>query len=473
MKAVICTKYGSYNNDKYFRIHAQDADELTITRFDPNRRIVSGRFWFDATTGSGEKSGSTRRSVRYRLLSSCKLEMSFNATTKEWEVTYTFPDGTYKYFTFVVKADIKGLQPVAITAGTQDGNSISCTGSPYIYYKGAANTTKAIMAVNPNGNIWNPSAITVNNQGTLTGGGATFSSTGTGYYQSTDGTNTLRITKRLSSVSATGSYSLSDGVIVRVYYADADTMAILTDAWPGGSSTQRKGWFKYEGDAAATVVAMTPTNIGAQELTPYTWGTEQGVKYVEFLVSSFSTFGYFAKTTSVALPVELEYFNAIVVSCKNILLWKSGVEQGFKYFDLEHSNDGINFKTISTEPAKGSGSMYQAEDAPIAIKAYYRLKMVDLDGSMKYSNIITLTNNCTPSSLTVYPNPVNNFIEVGGLKPGFVVKVWDVRGREVLSVKAISTRQNIQTAQLANGSYFVEIFNNRSSERKIFKIVKQ
>jgi hypothetical protein len=55
MKAVICTKYGSYNNDKYFRIHAQDADELTITRFDPNRRIVSGRFWFDATTGSGEK----------------------------------------------------------------------------------------------------------------------------------------------------------------------------------------------------------------------------------------------------------------------------------------------------------------------------------------------------------------------------------------------------------------------------------
>ncbi|MCC6287031.1 MAG: T9SS type A sorting domain-containing protein [Chitinophagaceae bacterium] len=402
-----------------------------------------------------------------------ELEMTMNATTKEWEVTYTFPDGTYKYVTFVAKPDLAGLQPITIGAGAQDATSTDCNGSPYIYYKGTTNTTKAIIAVNPNGNVWSPTGITINNQGTLTGGGGTFTNTGTGYYQSTDGSNTLRITKRLSTIVAPGSYTLNDGVIARVYYADADTMAMLTDALPGGGTIQRKGWFKYGGDAAATVADMTPTNLPAQELTPVAWGIEQGVKYVEFLVSSFSSFGYFAKTTSAALPIELEYFKGEVISCENVLAWKSNVEQGFRYFELQYGNDAVNFTTVATLPAKGSGTVYQSKHTPGQSKTYYRLKMVDWDGTVKYSSSIALTNNCSSSSIAVYPNPVSSYVEIAGLKPGTLIRVWDARGREVLSEKTNATKQKIKTAHLTNGSYFIEIFNNRTGERNVFKVIKE
>ena len=40
---------------KFYSINPSDSGSLFITKYDPMRRILSGRFWFDATNSAGEK----------------------------------------------------------------------------------------------------------------------------------------------------------------------------------------------------------------------------------------------------------------------------------------------------------------------------------------------------------------------------------------------------------------------------------
>lgn len=401
-----------------------------------------------------------------------EFEMTWNATSREWEVNYSFAENVYKYIGFVAKAEFSGLIPIAIATGTQDAVAADCNATPYLYYRGTTNTANAIIAVNPNGNTWSPTSISINNQGTLTGGGGTFSNSGTGYYQSTDGVNSLRVTKRLSTIVAPGTYDLSDGVLVRVYYADADISPMLSDPLPGSASILRQGWFKFPGNAAATVAAMTPTNLPAEEITPVASGTEQGVRYVEFLVNSFSTFGYFAKTTSAILPVELEYFKGNTTNCENTLSWKSSEELNFSYYELQSSIDGLQFSSVGIQFAKGAG-VYEMKHVPATVAVYYRLKMTDKDGTNKYSAIVKLNNDCAVRQISVYPNPVQNVLTISGAKQGSVIRISDAGGRTVIAIKADAAETKIQLTAITKGIYFVEITNPQNGERKFIKILKE
>jgi hypothetical protein len=93
------------------------------------------------------------------------------------------------------------------------------------------------------------------------------------------------------------------------------------------------------------------------------------------------------------LPVELTSFTAEKLSQNALLKWSTASERDFSYFSIERSEDGINFSETGRVNSRGSASAsasYDFVDFPSA--SYYRLKMVDLDGSGKYSNIIVLQN---------------------------------------------------------------------------------
>src|SRR5690606_27679983 len=110
--------------------------------------------------------------------------------------------------------------------------------------------------------------------------------------------NTMRIYNQLVSITAPGSFTSNGGVIVRVYYDANVTADMITDATPVGSIV-KTGWFKSSlGNAAAVIANMQPSFPSlstAIELTPSSSGTEGGIDYVEFTLSSFSTIGFFAK----------------------------------------------------------------------------------------------------------------------------------------------------------------------------------
>lgn len=111
------------------------------------------------------------------------------------------------------------------------------------------------------------------------------------------------------------------------------------------------------------------------------------------------------------LPVELVYFSGTSEQCKVQLSWKSEVEKNFLAYSIERSFDQINFRSIGQ--LEGLGGLqaytYQFTDETALDQQYYRLKMIDNDGSFEYSEVLAVNQDCFASQpILIYPNPVTD-----------------------------------------------------------------
>ncbi|MEM9917605.1 MAG: FG-GAP-like repeat-containing protein [Bacteroidota bacterium] len=116
--------------------------------------------------------------------------------------------------------------------------------------------------------------------------------------------------------------------------------------------------------------------------------------------------------TLVFLPVELFSFAFEVVGCEVQLNWATESEVNFSHFLLERSDNGNDFKTLERIDASGGVEQigaYHYYDKNANGRNYYRLKMVDLDGSYEYSSIVYAPTDCSGAYglMDVYPNPLN------------------------------------------------------------------
>jgi hypothetical protein len=96
--------------------------------------------------------------------------------------------------------------------------------------------------------------------------------------------------------------------------------------------------------------------------------------------------------TGVMAGVELFEFRAWAVIDHSQLEWNTGVESNLRAFVVERSPDGTNFLPVGQVSARGSYSQYEFTDAsPLDMDLnrvfYYRLKMVDRDGTYRYSEV--------------------------------------------------------------------------------------
>jgi hypothetical protein len=117
-------------------------------------------------------------------------------------------------------------------------------------------------------------------------------------------------------------------------------------------------------------------------------------------------------TTSV-LPVKLAGFSGILNGKTAQLNWNTAQKLNSSYFKVQRSNNGNNFEAIKTITAKGYSNTtahYQTTDDLFSFAgniAYYRLKIVDIDGRFTYSTIVMLKTTATSivNKLSVWPNP--------------------------------------------------------------------
>jgi hypothetical protein len=137
-------------------------------------------------------------------------------------------------------------------------------------------------------------------------------------------------------------------------------------------------------------------------------------------ITSFSSF-YFAASLS-TLPLDLLTFTGQLQNNNSVLLnWKTENEINTSHFVIERSADGIRFNGIGNVTANGrnntGGSFSYAFTDNDAInqssqRLYYRLKMVDIDGNLKYSNIISVLFPLITGKLSIAPNPVRSTVKV-------------------------------------------------------------
>lgn len=228
-------------------------------------------------------------------------------------------------------------------------------------------------------------------------------------------------------VKTVDNVSLTANVNVRFYYDPADSTAMQTLADNFVSSTGgSKGsvvWFKVDNTwqnsdiDPGTGLTELPGYI---ELTPSSFGTEGGLHYVQFDgISDFSGGGAQVEVGG-TLPVELVSFTGEVIDNAVQLRWTTASESQSLAFEIERSYQGPDFQAIGRVDAAGNSSKnitYDYWDSPFQNReptALYRLKQIDIDGSIQYSNVIEVANpgHNFVESLQVYPVPTRGKINL-------------------------------------------------------------
>ncbi len=347
------------------------------------------------------------------------VNLFYNSSTAVTRANFSAATPTGRGWTITGDA-LMNPAPLLVPVSTNIAAANSCD-----YYINPGDQTKKVLSINANGNSFNHSTAGVNVYNayvsSLPASVTTINSGGTGYYQINNSGETMRISRRMFSVQAPGSYVVNGGVLVRVYLNNVDTINIRTDAFPMGSLSDY-GWFKSSYHTAQDVVndmaASFPSLSNAQKIQA-TYGVENGVRYAEFKVQNFSTFGYYAKTLPGVLPVELLYFNSECNDGDLKFNWATASEINNSHFIVEASEDGIEWKAISQVTGNGqSYSLINYEtiipEAEVRTLHYFRLRQVDTNGDEKIYDNVKYIESCKADAFEVYPNPSNGIINVKG-----------------------------------------------------------
>jgi hypothetical protein len=126
----------------------------------------------------------------------------------------------------------------------------------------------------------------------------------------------------------------------------------------------------------------------------------------------------FRYDASLAMPLDLLSFSGKSTAQTNELTWQTANESNISHFILEKSSNAADkFVPIGDIKAKGNAitppQYYRLFDAQPSTLNYYRLKIVENDGTYNYSKIIALKDE-SPSKavISIYPNPANTVLNV-------------------------------------------------------------
>ncbi len=172
----------------------------------------------------------------------------------------------------------------------------------------------------------------------------------------------------------------------------------------------------------------------------------------------------------VNLPVELINFSGQNQNSRNYIHWSTSTETNCLGFELERSRDGISYERITTIPCKSSatGSLYEFYDylngVGDASNLFYRLKILEMDGSFTYSSIVAIRMN-PKDYLIVRKKIFNEFVEFDFNSRTAVhlnVRLFNSAGQcvlsEKLSIVAGTSKHRLNgLGKLSSGQYTLSI----------------
>lgn len=151
---------------------------------------------------------------------------------------------------------------------------------------------------------------------------------------------------------------------------------------------------------------------------------------------SFSRWSVTEKATP--LPVEWGELKCICDNRDLILTWQTFSEINSDYFEIEYSNDAMNFKKIGIKKAAGNSVLvnnYEFDyQSSYSGNHYLRLKQFDFDGKYSYSEIIQSDCNTEEIVFSVFPNPFDGSVfnvTVSNTVEDVDIELFDASGRIV------------------------------------------
>jgi hypothetical protein len=156
-----------------------------------------------------------------------------------------------------------------------------------------------------------------------------------------------------------------------------------------------------------------------------------GTSNSDFTVTSSNVIGFswfnFASQNANPLPVELLYFEGYKYSNFNNLRWATSSEYNSDYFQIEHSIDGENWKSVGVVGAAGNSNQKLNYGYSVMIDYhvvnYYRLNQVDFNGDNKIYGPISIDNRIVTKKVIKYVNLLGQ--EVNETYKGVLFEVYE------------------------------------------------
>jgi hypothetical protein len=186
-------------------------------------------------------------------------------------------------------------------------------------------------------------------------------------------------------------------------------------------------------------------------------------------------------TCFAVVPVTIEYFKGYKQSAKHLLTWKVECNNSPATFIIERSKDinsFISIGSLSTGVSSCRSPFNFTDDMPLEGTNYYRLKIIDGDGKIRYSDVVTLTNKKTGFEIiSLSPNPVRSSAVLSIFYAGndlAQINVRDILGNTLYSTRAViqgNASIPLDLQFLAPGIYTLTLMTK--AESKTVKFVKQ
>ncbi|HTL07812.1 MAG TPA: hypothetical protein VL307_06130 [Chitinophagaceae bacterium] len=185
------------------------------------------------------------------------------------------------------------------------------------------------------------------------------------------------------------------------------------------------------------------------------------------------------------LPVKMLSFSADTKNNFAQLYFTSTEEFSVAAYSIERSPNGINFQTIGSVAARGnynSINAYQYTDSNYTGGlAYYRIKMLNADGTYTYSALATVNKTVIANAVvSVYPNPASRYamVKFNNAKAGQYHYTVSTLGGQVLVAATVQLKEgnnllNIDLSAInVKGALTIYINNAQQNSGASFTIIK-
>jgi hypothetical protein len=189
-------------------------------------------------------------------------------------------------------------------------------------------------------------------------------------------------------------------------------------------------------------------------------GAASGSDPYKRTATGVSSFSPFALGSNGALPVHLMTFG-VTKDGKNVkIIWTTSDEINLTGYEVERSTDGIEFSKIIRVNAHRleTEQTYETTDAnPLAGRSYYRLKMINDDGTFSYSKVVKIEMDRAITTF-IFPNPARRIIHVQGAQQFRAIQLMDESGR-VLKEWQKPSSDELDIGVVASGIYHLRMFS--------------
>jgi len=412
----------------------------------------SGRIIFEGTTtqtfanNNGTNASSFTGEVEINNAQNVELSSSLSITG-----TLRFTTGRLVVNGSANVLNLNASTLIGISATNYIQLSNSTSNAPSVQRNVTAGTPELIPVGNTN---YTPITVTPNATGVVSVS-ATEQVLSSGFNGSA-----MSATNRVNKMwNLSGSGGTTTATVVFQWNAADENATLLRNSLFVASNANGSGTEWQQATTTTTASGSNPFTVSAANIS---------------LNASYAVF-----STNGALPVQLTNFAASLRGDKQVQLrWDVASETNTKGYEIERSFDGSNFTTVGFVAASQKAT-YFFSDAMQKAKQFYRLKMIDNDGTYAYSKTAIVQFTLTGKQISIVPNPVVN--QVNLISNGFdaatevSIEVVNMHGARISTFKgslqqAQQSLSNVLVQQPA-GMYLFKI--NVGEQQQSIRVLKQ